>query len=152
MPLSLSRIILFVAACFIISCGNNSDSKPTSAADTTQPTAPVQDTITNQPPSFSCQVLPEDSMGIPHSILYLQSGGKKITIDTIYSCGEIAPAEYAEKKIPADALMALGGWWAGSGDYFYLVVRNGKPVVYAGWQDEQQTDEGYHWEEKKLKE
>lgn len=151
MPLPISRIILFVSAGFIIACGNNKDSKSAGAADTSQQKVPLKDTLTNQPPSFSCEVLPEDSMGIPHSILYLLDGGKKITIDTIYSCGEIARAEYAEKNIPADALMALGGWWAGSGDYFYLVMREGKPVVYAGWQDEGQTDEGYHWEERKLK-
>lgn len=71
-------------------------------------------------------------------------------MDTIYSCVEMTRSEYEKNNIPADAIIALGGWWAGSGDYYYLVLRGGKPVLYAGWQDEQQTDEGYHWEEKKL--
>jgi hypothetical protein len=133
-----------------VSCGSNTANKPASNSDTVKPPAVTPDSLTANTPTLDCLVLPEDSMGIPHSILYLISNGKKITVDTIYSCAEMIRSEYEKNKIPADAIIALGGWWAGSGDYYYLVVRGGKPVLYAGWQDEQQTDEGYHWEEKKL--
>lgn len=150
MPFRFSRFILFAFAGIIVSCGSNTSNKTSSNSDTIKKPGITPDTLTAKSPMLDCQVLPEDSMGVPHSILYLYNAGKKITVDTIYSCVEIERSEYKSHKIPADAIIALGGWWAGSGDYYYLILRGGKPVVYEGWQDEQQTDDGYHWEEKTI--
>src|SRR3989338_5402261 len=51
----------------------------------------------------------------------------------------------ADYDIPADALASCGGWWAGGGDYFYAIWENNNVVVYQGWQDEGQKDNGFHW-------
>lgn len=43
----------------------------------------------------------------------------KTKIANINACDLIEADVYPELGIPTDALMAVGGWWAGSGDYFY---------------------------------
>ena len=52
--------------------------------------------------------------------------------------------------IPKDALAACGAWYAGSGDYFYIVPAKTRIIVYQGYQQEGQRDYNYNW--KKLKE
>jgi hypothetical protein len=42
---------------------------------------------------------------------------------------------------------ACGGWYAGAGDYYYALEMKGKIVVMKGWNAEEQTDEGYHYEQ-----
>ena len=38
--------------------------------------------------------------------------------------------------IPKNAKSAVGGWWAGGGDYFYVAIEEGDAVVYVGYADE----------------
>lgn len=93
-----------------------------------------------------------DSLEIPHNVLLLGENGGAIAIDTVsVNLAKIEPARYAEMGIPADAIDACGGWYAGGGDYFYLVRRDGRAVVFQGFQEEQQEDVGYHWAEVKRK-
>ncbi|MEY4928133.1 MAG: hypothetical protein RI894_2571 [Bacteroidota bacterium] len=86
---------------------------------------------------------------VPHSAVSLLVDGQKTPIDTINGCSTIEKAEYAQKQIPADAIAACGAWYAGAGDYFYVVLSGGKPVVFKGWQAEEQEDQGFHWEKVK---
>ena len=58
--------------------------------------------------------------------------------------------QYADMQIPDLAVAACGGWYAGGGDYYYLLADSDGVEVYHGYLDEEQTDEGYHWE--KIKE
>ncbi len=83
---------------------------------------------------------------VPYSIVSMVVDGKKTPIDTINSCSPIEKVGYTEKQIPATAIAACGGWYAGAGDYFYVVEQDGKPTVFHGWQSEEQEDEGFHWE------
>jgi hypothetical protein len=53
--------------------------------------------------------------------------------------------QFAEMEIPNKAIAAIGGWWAGAGDYFYIISSQKGYEVYHGWQDEMQEDSGYHW-------
>ena len=73
----------------------------------------------------------------------------RTVIDSAQGCGIIDKADYKDKQIPAEAVAACGGWFAGAGDYFYAIEKNGKIVVFKGWQAEEQEDEGFHWEEVK---
>lgn len=115
-----------------------------------QPNTPKTDN-TDQPESvagvsLTFENLAPDAQEIPHSIVFLGENGGAEPIDTVsIACNKIEKAEYAKMGIPADAIDACGGWYAGGGDYFYLILTNGKPVVYQGFQEEQQEDEGYHW-------
>lgn len=87
----------------------------------------------------------------PTSTIELLADGKTNPVSRISGYADlISVADYKSKEIPENALAACGGWWAGAGDYFYVIESGNKLVVYQGWQDEGQTDEGYHW--KKMKE
>jgi hypothetical protein len=90
---------------------------------------------------------------IPYCGVYLSVNGKPNLIKSFNSasCNVFEKSEYAEKGIPATAIDAGGGWYAGAGSYFYLIMKNGEPVVYEGWQEEEQTDKGYHWQPVKQK-
>jgi hypothetical protein len=48
-------------------------------------------------------------------------------------CENITTEEYPALEIPEDAISAVGGWWAGAGDYFYA-AQNGETITfyYAG--------------------
>lgn len=82
----------------------------------------------------------------PQSEVSLYLNKARYVIDTIQTCDLFEPADYAKYEIPAEAISACGGWWAGGGDYFYAVVKEDVCTVMQGWQDEQQEDDGFHYE------
>lgn len=87
----------------------------------------------------------------PTSTIDVSVNGKVTTITKIAGIAEtIDKMEYAEKEIPANSITACGAWWAGAGDYFYMIVSGGKVQVWQGWQAEEQEDKGYHWKEIKV--
>lgn len=101
--------------------------------------------------SFLIKSLPENDMGNPSSDISLKYNGKIIKLANIMGNASLyGKAEFEDKDIPKDAISACGAWWAGAGDYFYLIPTKKGVAVYQGWQDEGQEDTGYHW--KKLKE
>jgi hypothetical protein len=84
--------------------------------------------------------------GFPAHEVRLLVNGEVYVIDTVAVCPDLKPAERLQNKIPADALAACGGWFAGGGDYFYVWRRNDSLLLYQGWLDEMQQDESYHYE------
>jgi hypothetical protein len=89
----------------------------------------------------------------PESTVKLSVDDKLFEISLNKSdCGDIKKEDYSQFKIPEQAVAACGGWWAGSGDYFYAEIKDGKLSVFQGWMDSEQEDDGYHWKEIKLKE
>ena len=87
----------------------------------------------------------------PAAIVYVHFANKMTQIAKITGNTEmIDKKEFTEKGIPKNAIAACGAWWAGAGDYFYLLKTPKGIAVYKGWQDESQQDKGYHWT--KLKE
>jgi len=90
---------------------------------------------------------------VPINWVVLSVDGNEQTIDTINTaCNVILPTEYKDYEIPLEATSACGGWYAGGGDYFYSIIKDGKVKVFYGWQDEGQEDTGYHWKEMVIKE
>ncbi len=88
----------------------------------------------------------DTSISAPKTDVMLYVDGKSTKIATIYGEGHNYDKEsYKDMGIPSTALSACGAWWAGGGDYFYVVAKNGKPVVYQGSQDEGQKHPGYGW-------
>lgn len=83
----------------------------------------------------------------PLSEVSLKIGDKSTPIDSVSVCETFTKDMYEAHKIPKDAVAACGGWWAGAGDYLYLVYEGDDAVVMAGWQAEKQEDEGFHYEE-----
>jgi hypothetical protein len=98
---------------------------------------------------FVLKDLGESDFGAPQTQLSLDVDGTKTILDTVLACNLIPATTFSQYNIPKTALSACGGWWAGGGDYFYVVLQDNRPVVYQGWQDEQQEDTGYHWEKRK---
>ncbi len=67
--------------------------------------------------------------------------GKRIEIDKLSMADDIEVASGQDYKIPADALAATGGWWAGAGDYIYLTRKGETISVMKTSVDEAMTEE-----------
>lgn len=120
----------------------------TGANETTgssEETTTEEEVIAPKSVKLSGKFLNEDEFGGSHYQVILTVDGKKEIIDTVMACDKIPTSNFSQYEIPKTALSACGGWWAGAGDYFYADLKNNKVVVYQGWQDEEQKDEGYHW-------
>jgi len=82
----------------------------------------------------------------PEYAVYLRIGERKTKIAIIASsCNNLATEELATYQMPSEVLAAIGGWWAGSGDYLYAVLENDEVVVYQGGADEMQESPGYDY-------
>ncbi|NTW99520.1 MAG: SPOR domain-containing protein [Geobacteraceae bacterium] len=88
----------------------------------------------------------EDSMGMPSSTILLSYRGAWIPIARVNGEPRIIDrGDFASYNVPQAAVAACGSWWAGSGDYFYVIKSKNQIVVFKGWVDEQQKEAGYHW-------
>lgn len=107
--------------------------------------------LTTDPPkaevSFRCESMGEDENEVPHHQVFLVVNEQSTKIADINACDNLYPQDYERFQIPANALAACGGWWAGAGDYFYALEIKGEIVVMQGWQSEEQEDEGFHYEQ-----
>lgn len=150
-----SVVSRFLLSCLLlaglVSCKGKSSKTTNTVPTDTVATAPATATAGAAPVSLVCRDRGTDSLGTPHHDVYLSVGGAETKVKSINSCSEIAKADYARHEIPAEAVAACGGWWAGAGDYYYVIMKEGKPVVFEGWQDEGQKDQGFHWKEFKWK-
>lgn len=123
-----------------------STEETTTSADThTEDTIQEKEAAPPKSVKLSGKFLNEDGFGGSHYQVLLTVDGKKEIIDTVMACEPIPVKSRADYDIPDDALAACGGWWAGAGDYFYAILKDNKVVVYHGWQDEEQEDDGFHW-------
>jgi len=82
----------------------------------------------------------------PMSEIYVQYKEKKIQIETLHGSASIVDKSEFYSGVPLTAISACGAWWAGAGDYYYIVPSAKGVALYHGWQDEGQEDEGFHWE------
>lgn len=93
---------------------------------------------------LQCQTISGDESA-PQSAVYAIVNQNKVKIASISVCDSIAPASYEDYGIPAAALAAVGGWWAGAGDYFYAIEEDSAVAFYQGWVDEAQEEDSYHY-------
>lgn len=78
----------------------------------------------------------------PHTDVFLRVGGRRVLVmrqapDEFHIA---AKTEYKTIGIPAQALTACTGWWAGAGDSLYVVRRGHSLIVYRREADEQAPD------------
>lgn len=136
-------IFFFFALSFCtFSCQSDSNKPATSQATnkSTNSTAPISTTATTTHSSIvklTCEMISYGEMN-PKAAIYALVRENKIKIGEIVtgSCQLIPPEEYEDFKIPAEALAAAGGWWAGAGDYFYILEAETEYVVMKGVLDE----------------
>ena len=80
-----------------------------------------------------------DSQGSPHTAVLLRVGGRLVPVlrDAADEFRTLARAGYKEKGVPAPALTACAGWWAGQGDDLYVIRRAHSLIVFRREEDEQ---------------
>ena len=81
----------------------------------------------------------------PISEIFVQLNDKRIKIESVHGNAMIAEKGDFYEGVPVTAISACGSWWAGAGDYFYMVPFANGVKLFKGWQDECQEDTGYHW-------
>lgn len=81
----------------------------------------------------------------PDYAVYMLLGSQKTKLANFQACDSIPEIEYGQYDIPQSAIAAAGGWYAGAGDYLYVMEEDGAAVFYQGWADEAQEDEGFHY-------
>ena len=85
---------------------------------------------------------------VPRLRVKLMVDGKESFSTTILGRdNDLGRDDFEHMGIPAEALDVAGAWWGGGGQYFYVILKDNEPVVFRGWQDEQQDHEGYAWEQ-----
>lgn len=74
------------------------------------------------PPSLKliCQKETSKVEGIPAHSVHLMFNDEKIRLANIQACESFDKSSYAQYQMPKDAIEAVGGWWAGAGEYLYL--------------------------------
>lgn len=83
-------------------------------------------------------VIKRDKNLTPRSSVFLRVAGKStLVFQGIDEFRTLARADYKEHHVPADALAACTGWWAGQGDDLYVVRRKQRFEVYRRELDEQ---------------
>lgn len=101
----------FLALVLLSACGSDS----TTADDANAQLANVR---------LQCEYLGE-SEGTPRYAVYALLDENKIKLAELPACDTILATDYADKGIPHTAITAVGGWWAGQGDYIYATVADG---------------------------
>lgn len=128
----MNKVFLFfiIASMALFSC--QSDNSHHTATDVTA-TLGVQ---------LKCETVSKDE-DVPKAAIYALVRENKVKIGEIITndCKVIEADEYANFKIPADALTAAGGWWAGAGDYYYILEAENEYVVMKGRLEEMMEGE-----------
>lgn len=87
----------------------------------------------------------EDKQLIPQSKVYLRVGTKRVLIEEKAQAGfrTVSRMDYKVYKIPAAALTACSGWFAGGGQDMYVIQHKKSLRVYRRWTDEQAPEFHY---------
>jgi hypothetical protein len=148
----LATIFLFSILTIFISCKGKSDKNPeisdtTVKANPDTTKIPLDTGAAMTGPRLYCNSLAPDPDGNPHSEIMLLVDGKRTKLKASNSCEEIDRSIWKNYDIPDSAINAIGGFWAGLGQYWYLVKKDGKYAVFEGFQDEGVKTKGWNWKE-----
>lgn len=135
--------IVILAGILLVSCGKKEDPKNTTTEKkdtvtqkTKQPdektTPPASDTGKTKTSGFTWEFkkLGEGSYGAPLTQVNLLISGSTIEVEkTEFGFFEMKKSEYADYHIPAGAITACRGWWAGAGiDYWVIKTSAGYDI------------------------
>ena len=136
LPLLLLAVL---AAC------QNGTQPPQSQKSGTTPPEPV---IEQSEIMLICQPVeaPSQSGHAPAYEVFVQLADSKVKVADIYNCETLTPEFYEQYQIPRNAISAVGGWWAGAGDYLYLIEEGEKYVVKKGEMHEKKESNGYDYQ------
>lgn len=143
--------ILLLLALSLAACNGTSSTEANANADSLaakgQP-APQGADIPRPEAKFLCTTISQDDDMYPLVVVKALINGKEYLVDTVHAASPMEAADYPSNQVPENALAAAGGWFAGSGDYFYMLQDGQHVVLMAGWQDEQQEGSDFHYIEK----
>jgi len=93
--------------------------------------------------TLTCRDKGEDENGVPQYDVYVKWDSTTQKVGTCNACAPLDIQDYYEYDVPREAVAAVGGWFAGSGNYYYAVrTEDDGAKVYGGWQDEGQMEKG----------
>jgi hypothetical protein len=80
----------------------------------------------------------EDSNGNPKTNVFLIVGGRRVLVrrNVTAQFTSIAPEDYRSHGVPASAIAACQGWWAGAGEDLYVIRKNRQLIVFIRYLDE----------------
>jgi len=80
----------------------------------------------------------EDRNGNPHTKVFLIVGARRVLVmETTANFSALERKDFKEHGVPATAVTACSGWWAGAGEDLYVVRRNRSLIVFSRSLDEQ---------------
>jgi hypothetical protein len=80
----------------------------------------------------------EDRDGNPHTKVFLVVGARRVLVtEATANFNALDRKDFKEHAVPAAAVAACSGWWAGAGEDLYVIRRNGRLTVYSRGLDEQ---------------
>jgi hypothetical protein len=79
-----------------------------------------------------------DKYGNPRGKVFLLVGGRKVLIlpNAAAQYRVLDRAEYKSRDVPATAITACTGWWAGQGEDMYVIRHKKQLVVFIRYLDE----------------
>lgn len=123
----MPRSFLILAFAFVFTaCGPDTDEQSARQADWSE----VQ---------LICETLSQ-SDEMPRHAVYALLQESKIKLAEVSACDTILAEEYEALGIPSNALAAVGGWWAGYGEYIYANISDGALRLYIGGMGEEETE------------
>jgi hypothetical protein len=152
-----TKITFLLILVILFSCKESSVKESVTSSEEPKPIESKEtnkldkDTLTAGQPEINAKFVinskDDGGTGNPTSDVSVSLNNKIVFLKGITGyVSDITAAEYKNKEIPKDAISACGGWWAGAGTYFYIVKSKKGIEVFEGWQEEGQTDVGFHWE------
>ncbi|WP_018478931.1 hypothetical protein [Pontibacter roseus] len=121
--------------CFLLLACEASQSE----ADAVTTDLPATDLTTWVKADLACEEIRNADEDDPLAVVYLEQLGNRHLIDTVYTCSVIAPEMYRTFDIPRHALSASGGWWAGSGDFYYTLPEGDSIAVWHAHRQQQDS-------------
>ena len=80
----------------------------------------------------------EDRDGNPRTKVFLVVGSRRVLLtEAAANFSVLERQDYKSHAVPAAALAACSGWWAGAGEDLYVIRRNRSLIVYSRDLDEQ---------------
>ena len=107
---------------------------------------PASGNPVSRPPALAWSFdIHDDRRDSPHGRVFLCVNGSKVLVlpraGMHYSL--VPRSEYHERNVPAAALTACSGWWAGAGVDLYVVQYGGRLNVFRRDEDEQSGNSAY---------
>jgi hypothetical protein len=142
----MSRLTSLLAFALLLFAACSTDTKqqestPTSLEKPAAQPVPVGAKLLCEP-----VVEPNMQADAPQHQVFLTAGEQKVKVADILNCSPLTPDQYGQYQIPANALDAVLGWWAGAGDILYITRENNGIVVKKGTVAEEMEGNDFGYE------